>query len=135
MGHIAMDDSPQSKGGIARAKSLSTMKRREIAQRAAQARWAKIVDPQGLPRASHQGKLPIGDVEIEVYRLHDGRRMIAKGAMARALNLKSEGGNAFLRTVTRKGVRSAISDELWETSRVRLNCQPQFQTETLPGDG
>lgn len=108
-----MKDTPQRKGGIARAKSLSTLKRREIAQRAAQARWAKIADPQELPRASHKGKLPIGDVEIEVYRLNDGRRMIAKGAMARALNLKSEGGNAFLRTVTRKGVRSAISDDLW----------------------
>jgi hypothetical protein len=58
--------------------------------------------------------LHIGEVEVEVYRLHDGRRLIAKGAMARALTLKSEGGNAFLRTVTRKGVRSAISDSLWE---------------------
>jgi hypothetical protein len=108
------DESQQSKGGIARAQSLSKEERREIAQRAALARWSKITDPQGLPRASHKGKLPIGDVEIEVYRLQDGRRMIAKGAMARALNLKSEGGNAFLRTVTRKGVRSAIGGELWE---------------------
>ena len=108
-----MDDSPQSKGGNARARNLSSDKRREIAQRAAQARWAKLLDPNNLPRASHQGLLPIGDVEIEVYRLYDGRRLIAKAAMAKALNLKSEGGNAFLRTVTRKGVRSAISENLW----------------------
>jgi len=32
----------------------------------------------------------------------------------RRLILKSEGGNAFLRTVTRKGVRSAISENLWQ---------------------
>jgi hypothetical protein len=108
------NNSPQSKGGNARAKALSPEDRRAIAKRAAQARWARISDPDGLPRASHQGMLPIGDVEIEVYRLLDGRRLIAKGAMARALNLKSEGGSAFLRTVTRKGVRSAISDSLWE---------------------
>jgi len=108
------DQDRQRKGGNARARVLSSDQRREIAKRAAQARWAKIVAPNGLPRASHQGILPIGDVEIEVYRLHDGRRLIAKAAMARALNLKSEGGNAFLRTVTRKGVRSAISDNLWE---------------------
>jgi hypothetical protein len=114
-GVIRMEDkSPQSLGGSARAKSLTSEQRRDIAKRAAQARWARITDPDGLPRASHQGKLPIGDAEIEVYRLHDGRRLIAKGAMARALNLKSEGGSAFLRTVTRKGVRSAISDSLWE---------------------
>ena len=109
-----MDESPQSKGGTARALTLSKENRREIAKRAAQARWAKIKDPDGLPRASHQGSLPIGDVEIEVYNLFDKRRVIAKAAMARALNLKSEGGNAFLRTMTRKGVRSAISDALWE---------------------
>jgi len=109
-----MNDSRQSKGGAARALVLSKEDRRAIAQRAAQARWAKIKDQDGLPRASHQGKLPIGDVEIEVYNLFDKRRVIAKAAMARALNLKSEGGNAFLRTMTRKGVRSAISDSLWE---------------------
>jgi hypothetical protein len=109
-----MNDTPQSKGGNARAKSLSSSERREIAKRAAQARWAKLADPSNLPRASHQGILTIGDVGIEVYRLYDGRRLIAKAAMAKALNLKSEGGNAFLRTVTRKGVRSAISENLWQ---------------------
>lgn len=106
-------ETPQAKGGRARATSLTSEKRREIALRAAQARWSKLSDPNSLPRASHQGLMPIGDVQIEVYRLHDGRRLIAKAAMAKALTLKSEGGNAFLRTVTRKGVRSAISDDLW----------------------
>ncbi|WP_165915859.1 P63C domain-containing protein [Aminobacter aminovorans] len=53
-------------------------------------------------------------MDIEVYRLFDGRRLIAKSAMAKALTLKSEGGNAFLRTVTRKGVRSAIDEKLWD---------------------
>lgn len=108
-----MDDSPQSKGGNARALVLTKEERREIAKHAAQARWAKVVEADGIPRASHQGRLPIGDVEIEVYNLYDKRRVIAKAAMGRALNLKSEGGNAFLRTMARKGVRSAISDSLW----------------------
>lgn len=106
--------SKQSKGGDARALTLSREERRRIAKQAAQARWAKITDADGIPKASHQGKLPIGDVEIEVYNLFDKRRLIAKAAMAKALNLKSEGGSAFLRTMTRKGVRSAISDSLWE---------------------
>ncbi|GAA2821613.1 P63C domain-containing protein [Aminobacter aminovorans] len=106
--------SHQSKGGRARAKSLTSEQRREIAQRAAQARWTRLSDQGDIPRASHQGVLPIGDVDIEVYRLFDGRRLIAKSAMAKALTLKSEGGNAFLRTVTRKGVRSAIDEKLWD---------------------
>lgn len=107
------DSTPQSRGGKARSMSLTSEKRREIAIKAAQKRWAKLDDPNQLPRASHRGIMPIGDVEVEVYRLHDGRRVIAKAAIAKALNLKSEGGNAFLRTVTRKGVRSAIGDNLW----------------------
>lgn len=109
-----MSDTPQSKGGTARALTLTKEQRREIAKRAAQVRWAKINDADGLPKASHQGRLPIGDVEIEVYNLFDKRRVIAKAAMARALTLQSEGGNAFLRTMSRKGVRSAISDSLWD---------------------
>ena len=114
MGDSMQPESPQSRGGKVRAQNLTSEKRREIAIKAARRRWAKLSDPSNLPRASHRGLMPIGDVEIEVYRLHDGRRLIAKAAIAKALNLKSEGGNAFLRTVTRKGVRSAITDELWE---------------------
>lgn len=131
-------DTPQSKGGVARARSLSREDRGRIARQAAQARWAKIADPSGLPRATHQGLLPIGEIEIEVYRLHDGRRLIAKGAMARALTLKSEGGNAFLRTVTRKGVRSAISDAVWQKIEhpivfSHLGTDPAGPTSTADG--
>lgn len=131
-------ETPQSKGGKARARTLSTSDRQMIAKRAAAARWARIKDPSGIPRASHQGLLPIGDVEIDVYRLHDGRRLIAKGAMARALGLKSEGGNAFLRTVTRKGVRSAIDDSLWEKIEnpiifSHFGVDPQSASSTADG--
>jgi hypothetical protein len=108
-----MMETPQQKGGQARAAKLSREQRREIALQAAKARWDRIGDTNRLPAASHQGELQIGDVSIEVYRLDDGRRMISKRAMAAALTLKSEGGNAFLRTVSRRGVRSAISEELW----------------------
>jgi hypothetical protein len=139
MGAIRVSNkTPQSKGGSARARALSSDTRRDIAKRAAQARWARITDPSGLPRASHQGILPIGDVEIDVYRLHDGRRLIAKGAMGRALTLKSEGGNAFLRTVSRKGVRSAIGDSLWEKIDnpivfSHLGVDPSSPTSTADG--
>ncbi|WP_170263449.1 P63C domain-containing protein [Blastochloris sulfoviridis] len=108
-----MSDTPQKKGGDARARKLSPEERREIAKRAAEARWQKIGDPESLPTATHQGLLHLGDVAVEAYRLRDGRRMISKAAMARALNLKSEGGNAFLRSMTRKGLRTAIDDDLW----------------------
>ncbi len=64
------------------------------------------------PDASHRGILPIGGLQLEVYVLEDGRRVFAKRGMARALGLKSEGGNAFLKTLSGKKVGSEISDEL-----------------------
>lgn len=42
------------------------------------------------------------------------RRVIAKKAMASALGLKSEGGNAFMRTMSRDGIRSVASEKLIE---------------------
>lgn len=110
-----MARSIQSRGGEARAKSLTTEVRREIASRAAKARWAKINDPNTLPTASLRGSLTIGDVTVQAYRLNDGRRVISKKGMADVLALKSTGGNAFLRSMTRPGVRSEIDQKLWET--------------------
>src|SRR5271156_6781604 len=101
MSKVPGTNSKQSQGGRARAAKLTTEQRREIAQQAARARWEKTPDPTELPIVVLPGTLPIGAVNIEVYRLKDGRRVISKAAMARALNLRSEGGNAFLRTVTR----------------------------------
>lgn len=109
-----MTDSRQQRGGEARARNLTSSERSEIAKLAAKARWAKINDPDRLPITTHSGPLPIGDVEVQAYRLDDGRRVISKRGMAEALTLKSAGGNAFLRSMTRPGVRSEISAELWE---------------------
>lgn len=101
-----------AKGGAERAKRLSTEERREIAIRAAQARWARVNDPTRLPEADTDGVLTIGDVGLDVYVLKDKRRVISKRAIARALHLKSQGGNAFMRTMSRKGVRSVLADSL-----------------------
>lgn len=109
------DDSPQSRGGKARAHSLSPLERTEIARKAALARYAPRTDPEtGLPKARSEGLLPIGEVNIDVYVLWDRRRLVAKRAMARALGLKSEGGNAFLKTLSGKTIGSIIPEDLWE---------------------
>lgn len=109
-----MPGSSQSRGGVARAKNLSTEQRREIATRAAQARWAKVKDPDSVGEAATDGSLRIGDVELDVYVLRDRRRVISMRAMGRALGMKSEGGNIFARTMARKGVRSTLSEKLLE---------------------
>ena len=44
--------------------------------------------------------------------------------MARALHLKSKGGNAFMRTMSRKGVRSVVSEKLAQKIETPINFKP-----------
>ena len=75
----------------------------------------RAADPPPKPvAATHRGILPIGGLQLEVYVLEDGRRVFAKRGMARALGLKSEGGNAFLKTLSGKKLGSEINEELRE---------------------
>jgi P63C domain-containing protein len=113
--YFLMDDSPQSKGGRARADSLSKDALREIAASGARARWAKSKDLTAngdLPRATHQGKMAVGDLELDCYVLEDGRRVFHKRGMARALGMKSGGGNVFMRAIKRKSLGSEIDQKL-----------------------
>lgn len=64
-------ESMQSLGGKARAESLSAEKRSEIAAAAAAARWS-------LPRATHEGDLPIVGTTIHCAVLEDGRRVLTQ---------------------------------------------------------
>lgn len=132
------DQSRQSKGGVERAKKLSTEERRDIALRAAKARWAKVNDPNRIPEAETAGELKIGDVSLDVYVLNDRRRVISKMAMARALQLKSAGGNAFMRTMSRKGVRSVLPQNLAQKIENAISFKPLsgdladgYEAETL----
>jgi len=133
-----MSRSFQSKGGDARAKALNTEQRREIAVQAAKARWAKISDPSILPTASHRGPLTVGEITVEAYRLQDGRRVISKKGMADILGLQSTGGNAFLRSMTRPGVRSEIPENTWEKIENPIFFKildPDSKNETGTADG
>jgi hypothetical protein len=87
-----VDESIQSKGGIARAEALSPDERSEIARKAAQARWSP-----DIPNATHQGPLRIGDVEISCAVLENGTRVITRASFLRAMGRtgKAKGGRAF----------------------------------------
>jgi len=71
-------DSMQSLGGKARAESLTAAQRKEIASTAAAARWA-------LPRATHEGDLPIVGTTIHCAVLEDGRRLLTQSDLMRVL--------------------------------------------------
>lgn len=122
-------ENPQSKGGKTRAENLSPEKRREIARQGGKARWAKKSEdeaPLDLPVATHQGKMQIGDLELDCYVLEDGRRVFHKRGMARALGMKSGGGNVFMRAMQRKGLGSEIDRNLLE----RINSPFYFKPLT-----
>jgi hypothetical protein len=79
-----MDEAEAAKGraagGYARAEVLTKKERRDIAKRAALARWG-----DRAPTATHEGELKIGDKSLPVAVLNDGRRVLTAGAMLAAL--------------------------------------------------
>jgi hypothetical protein len=110
---------------MARNNALDPQTRREIAKGAAAARW---VQPAGgdvaLPKASHQGKMAVGSLELDCYVLEDGRRVFHKRGMARALGMKSEGGNVFMKAMQRKGLGSELDRKLLEKIENPINFKP-----------
>lgn len=94
------------KGGIARANVLTAQERKEIAQAAVRARWAKagklktLTQPiegeyqetdsgrpiaQETPHSIMTGTLHLGDAELECHVLSDLRRVFTQGQVVRAL--------------------------------------------------
>lgn len=132
-----MDDSKvdgkgRAKGGIARSEKLSPERRSEIARNAALQRHSPKVKATessdiDLPMATHQGQMAIGDLQLECYVLQDGRRVFNKRGMAKALGLKSEGGNAFMKTMQGKGLGSVLPEDLREKINNPINFKPLIQ--------
>jgi ribosomal protein S25 len=75
-----------SKGGKARAKSLSPEKRSEIAKAAVEARWrkaGKII--KAIPKATHVGNLKLGDLELPCAVLENGTRVLSQRGVTQSL--------------------------------------------------
>lgn len=81
----------KAKGGAARAKALSPDQRKEIAKKAAEARWAPKI-----PMATHTGELVIGELTLPCAVLPDGSRVLSQRGVGRALG-KTYGGKHFAR--------------------------------------
>jgi hypothetical protein len=81
-----MDETPQSRGGKARAERLTPDQRREIARDAARTRWSVA---ENLPKATHRGTLEIGEARIPCAVLSDGRRVITEHGITQALGSRS----------------------------------------------
>jgi hypothetical protein len=77
------DEKGRSRGGHARARSLTPTQRSEISRRAAAARWEGVVVDAVC--GSPDQPLRIGDVEIECYVLDDGTRVVTQASFLQAL--------------------------------------------------
>ena len=118
-----MNDTPQSKGGHARAKSLSPEQKSDIAKKAAEARWLRQsanIDVDKVPRAICGGPdrpLRIGEVEIPCYVLEDGKRIIHQRGMVSALGMSRGGssrggGDRLAHFVAQKALSPFVSSDL-----------------------
>ncbi len=132
-----------SKGGKARASVLSPEERREIAQKAVQARWAKVgrkapqfpAEPAPTAEAPAQatgpfsmfpGQLHMGPVTLDCHVLNDGRRVLAQGQVVRALTGGTDSSN-LARYIQRNPL---IPDDLLNgrTVQFRIPNNPQVAT-------
>ncbi len=92
-----------SKGGRARAKSLTAEKRSEIARAAVEARWARA-GKAPLPRATNTGQLTIGEIEFGCAVLNDGTRLISETRFMEAMGMYRSGALSVRRkTESRAG--------------------------------
>ncbi len=112
----------QSLGGQARASQLSKAERSAIAKVGAAARWEKA--GRTIPKATHEGILTIGDMEIPCAVLEDGTRLLTQSGIMIALGRARQAKGrqyydadvnlpAFL---TAKNLKPFIPEELTVTS-------------------
>ena len=103
-----------SRGGEARARSLSSEEKSEIARTAALARWGtKVVD------APYSGTLVIGDWEIKCAVTAEGKRLINQDTFLRALGRdpRPKGGtgsrsSAVPAVISANNLQPFVSDKL-----------------------
>lgn len=99
----------RAKGGVARAKSLSGEKRKEIAKKAAIARWG-----EKPPRATHKGNFQKEfGLDVDCYVVDDEQHtaVISQTGMAVALGLSAR-GNSFPSFIASQAMAASVSGEL-----------------------
>ena len=124
-----------SKGGRARAASLSAEQRREIARKAVQARWEKAGKPlvwteppppedegPAVPYSLYPGFLRIGDIDLECHVLDDGRRVLTQRQVVRILSGGRESGN-----LRRYLERNPLFDESMDVQPIQFMVPPRPQ--------
>ena len=110
----------QSKGGKARAKSMTKEQLSESAKKAANARWEKSETAVKLPQAtfgSPDRPLRIGNLEIPCYVLDNGKRVITQAGVLTAFSMSQGtatkgGGDRIANFVNTKSINPHASSIL-----------------------
>ena len=91
-----MTHESKAKGGHARAEALTPEQRKEIAKKAASARW-----DADIPQADFEGAFPIGNTEVAAAVLPNGKRLLTQATFLRALgrSRSPKAGTGVLSTV------------------------------------
>lgn len=134
----AMSALGASKGGKARANTMTPTQRSEIARKAVRARWAKagkLKNPSPTesladedippvsseisetPHALFSGVLKIGNVEIPCHVLSDGRRILHQRGMVTAIGMSRGGssrggGDRLAHFVAQKTLKDFVDSDL-----------------------
>ncbi len=114
------EKSGKAAGGHARAEALSADERKEIAKRAARARWSeeRPMLPDGIKRAiygSTDKLLKIGSVHVECYVLEGGTRVLSGRGMQDAIGLGGEArshGSKLRKFVGAEAIKKFINNDL-----------------------
>ena len=136
-------ESLASQGGKARALALTPAQRREIARRAARARWD--VEVQQAVCGSPDRPLCIGDAELQAYVLEDGTRVLTQAEFLVALgrhrkaNVRNVEGEENIPPILQgERLKPFISSDLLEKSKPIQFGTPQggrasgYRAEILP---
>lgn len=100
----------KAKGGVARAAALSDERKKEIAVKAARARWG-----EKPPQATHKGNFKDDfGFDVDCYVLNDENKtaVISQRGMGAALGFSSQGGGRLTRFMEGKNIAPYIGLEL-----------------------
>lgn len=137
-----------SKGGKARAKSLTPERRSEIARKAVEKRWERARAEGGppIPSALHTGVLKIGNAELPCAVLEDGTRVLTQANFLEALgrhrkaNVRKEDGEEQLPAILQgKSIKPFLDKDLIAKSTPVKFRTPNgsiasgYRAEVLPG--
>lgn len=119
---MEIETSSKAKGGYARAQKLSPEERKAIAIKAANERWKEPAPP----KATHRGKLKLGDTTIPCAVLDNGKRVLTEHGITNALLGSRSGASKRIKKAQESdgallplflapnNIRSLISQELWD---------------------